>query len=292
MGSSLVYHAGALGDFLTTLPAMGVWRRLHEKDTIMLLGRTNLAELAPEGLFDEVWDARSSRFAPLFSGPVERATSLGVRLAAFQSALLFSSAPSGLPASLRGLGVGEILRQDPFPADRIPAVDYHLSLFRGLTLTAEDRVPRVRRGGGRIEVPANTAALHPGSGDRRKNWPLAKFVALAEKLRQAGLTVRWVLGPAEEDAALPPGERTWRSADLRDLAAALSVCRLYVGNDSGVSHLAAACGCLTVALFGATDAVVWAPRGPCVRVVASPGGMLEALSVETVFSECWSSLRQ
>ena len=292
MGSSLVYHAGALGDFLTTLPAMGVWRRLHERDTLVLLGRTDLAELASEGLFDEVWDARSSRFAPLFSGPVDRATSLGARLAAFQSALLFSYALSALPASLRGLGVGEILRQDPFPADRTPVVDYHLSLFCNLTLTAEDRVPRIRRGAGRIEVPPNTAALHPGSGDRRKNWPLEKFHALAEKLRKAGLTVQWVLGPAEEDAALPPGERTWRNADLSDLAAALSACRLFVGNDSGVSHLAAACGCPTVALFGATDAGVWAPRGPFVRVVASPGGMLEALSVETVFSESWSSLRQ
>ena len=233
MGSSLVYHAGALGDFLTTLPAMGVWRRLHERDTLVLLGRTDLAELASEGLFDEVWDARSSRFAPLFSGPVDRATSLGARLAAFQSALLFSYALSALPASLRGLGVGEILRQDPFPADRTPVVDYHLSLFCNLTLTAEDRVPRIRRGAGRIEVPPNTAALHPGSGDRRKNWPLEKFHALAEKLRKAGLTVQWVLGPAEEDAALPPGERTWRNADLSDLAAALPACRLFVGNDSG-----------------------------------------------------------
>lgn len=292
MGFSLVYHAGALGDFLTTLPAMSVWRRQHQGDRMVLLGKTDLAELAPEGLFDEVWDATSAQFAPLFSGQVDGTSPLGARLSTFRSALLFSSASSGLSGSLRDLGVGEVLHQDPFPSQRIPVVDYHLSLFSDLTLTAEDHMPRIWRGAATLGVPPDTAALHPGSGDPRKNWPVARFHALAARLHETGLTVKWVLGPAEEDVALPGGAECWRNVGLRDLAAALSACRVSVGNDSGVSHLAAACGCPTVALFGATDAAVWAPRGPSVRVVVAPGGMLEALSVETVFSECWSSLRQ
>ena len=104
--------------------------------------------------------------------------------------------------------------------------------------------------------------------------------------------MKWVLGPAEEDAALPPGERTWRMPFLSDLGGRAVRVSPLRGKRFRSLHLAAACGCPTVALFGATDPGVWAPRGPFVRVVASTGGMLEALSVETVFSESWSSLRQ
>jgi len=290
MELSLVYHAGALGDFITTLPAMAAWRRLHSAARIVLLGKSRHGELAPQGLFDEVWETEAAELAPLFGLDLDAASVIGKRFGSFQSALLFSSPSSQLPANLARLGAREIVRQDPFPAQRVPIVDYHLSLFPGLTLVGEDRRPIVRRTRGTLSVPANTVALHPGSGDERKNWPMAKFRQLATVLEHAGFAIRWIMGPAEETLALPEGAQVWRNASLSDVAAALAECRLFVGNDSGITHLAAAAGCLTVALFGASDPFVWSPRGHAVHLIQATGALKE-LSAETVLSSCLGFLR-
>ena len=96
----------------------------------------------------------------------------------------------------------------------------------------------------------------------------------------------WITGPAEDGAALPSGAEAWRSVPLPALAASLHRARLYVGNDSGITHLAAASGCATIALFGASDSAVWAPRGPQVTIVEHLEGGLEAITVDEVYFEC------
>ena len=61
-----------------------------------------------------------------------------------------------------------------------------------------------------------------------------------------------------------------RIDDLYELACWLATARVYIGNDSGITHLAAAVGAPVVALFGLTNPNIWAPRGPNVRVIAKP----------------------
>ena len=68
----------------------------------------------------------------------------------------------------------------------------------------------------------------------------------------------------------------------RTLAAILAQAGVYVGNDSGVTHLAAATGAPTLALFGPTDPAVWAPIGERVRVLRGDGASLETLTLDTV----------
>lgn len=80
----------------------------------------------------------------------------------------------------------------------------------------------------------------------------------------------------------PPDAPLLHAESLVELARSLAGARLYIGNDSGVSHLAAAVGCPTVVLFGPTDPRVWAPRGGHVTVVRGMpwpevGQVLEAL---------------
>jgi heptosyltransferase-3 len=106
----------------------------------------------------------------------------------------------------------------------------------------------------------NFAAIHPFSGSPRKNWPLEKFRAMAGELERA-IPVRWCAGPDD-----PPLESGVYIDDLYELACWLARAQLYVGNDSGITHLAAAVGTPVLALFGPTDPAVWAPRGPHVRV--------------------------
>src|ERR1035437_9126967 len=104
------------------------------------------------------------------------------------------------------------------------------------------------------------AVIHPFSGSTRKNWPLEKFRGLAKKLERV-MPVRWCTG--EDDPPLPGAVRI---DDLYELACWLAKARVFIGNDSGITHLAAAVGTPVLALFGPTDPEVWAPRGPHVRV--------------------------
>jgi ADP-heptose:LPS heptosyltransferase len=123
---------------------------------------------------------------------------------------------------------------------------------------------------------ARVLCLHPGSGSPAKNWPAQRFaeVALCAQ-RELGLRVVLIHGPAD-GVAVSDVQTYVQDLDhsvLRDLplpllAAILARCTAYVGNDSGVSHMAAALGVPTVAIFGPTDPEVWAPRGPSAHIVA------------------------
>jgi len=127
-----------------------------------------------------------------------------------------------------------------------------------------------------IDCPRNAASdfavIHPFSGSSRKNWPLDRYRELARRLR---IPVQWSAGPEEslDDAV--------RFDNLYDVACRLAAARLYIGNDSGISHLAAAVGTPVVAIFGPTDPSIWAPRSAHVEIVA---GKLDEVSVDQVLA--------
>ena len=121
------------------------------------------------------------------------------------------------------------------------------------------------------------AILHPGSGGKVKCWPLDRFAALATRLERAGWQVAWSLGPVELDtwpagALEPLRERhaVFDRTPLPLLAGLLTRANVFIGNDSGVAHLAAAVGTPTVALFGPSNATHFRPVGPHVHVLAKP----------------------
>jgi heptosyltransferase III len=113
--------------------------------------------------------------------------------------------------------------------------------------------------------------VHPGSGSPTKNWPAARFAEVIRALRHP---VRLVVGEADLTTATDVEVCLGRAlprlehAPLDMLAARLAGCRGYIGNDSGVSHLAGLCGARTVVLFGPTSPIVWRPLGPSVNVLS------------------------
>ena len=151
----------------------------------------------------------------------------------------------------------------PSPAESLHAADFFLRQVGGKgTAIPRIQCPRAER--------QDFAAIHPFSGSARKNWPLERFRELSNRLPYP---VRWSAGPQEQlDGAV-------RLESLYDLACWLAAARVYIGNDSGITHLAAAVGIPVVAIFGPTDPAVWAPRGARVRVIAGP---LAGISVEQV----------
>ncbi len=139
----------------------------------------------------------------------------------------------------------------PGPGAAIHAADFYAQQV-GAVMPA---IPRIDFG----PVQKHGAAvLHPLSGSPRKNWPLARFEELARALA-AEMLVEWAARP------------DWfRFENLNDLGTWIAGARVYVGNDTGATHLAAAAGVPTLALFGPTDPRVWAPRGARVRVISAP----------------------
>ena len=135
----------------------------------------------------------------------------------------------------------------------------------------------------RRQLPAGFVALHPGSGSPAKTWPVDRFRALQQRLAPGHATLV-VLGPAEAGlaAAFASDCVVAQALPLRVLGAVLAHAGLFVGNDSGVSHLAAAWGAPTLALFGPTDPRTLAPEGAHVRTLRGAGGCLDQLSIEDV----------
>jgi heptosyltransferase-3 len=121
----------------------------------------------------------------------------------------------------------------------------------------------------------------PGSGSVAKNWAVENFLALA-KLIQPELRSLCVLGPAESDleSRFKSAQiSTVSSVELGVVAGIAALSRLFVGNDSGVSHLAAAAGASGVVIFGPTDPARWRPLG---RVEAIRSESIANIAVEDV----------
>jgi len=135
--------------------------------------------------------------------------------------------------------------------------------------------------------------IHPGSGGPAKCWPLDRFITLADALTDAAIT--WMLGPAELDGgqdcvarlrqrAAARGQPLVIEEDLVEAARWMAGADLYVGNDSGMTHVAAALGVPVVAIFGPTDPRVWRPLGDHITVLAPahPGEAITTIEPQTV----------
>lgn len=118
----------------------------------------------------------------------------------------------------------------------------------------------------RHSLGSNVLTIHPGSGSQRKNWEGA--AAVAATWRHNGTAVIVVGGPSESAAALQiPGAFVVRDEPLDRIAALLARTHRYLGNDSGISHLAGLVGAHGIAVFGNTDPDAWRPRGAGIRVL-------------------------
>jgi Glycosyltransferase family 9 (heptosyltransferase) len=214
------------------------------------------------------------------------------RLAAFDAATAYTWSPD-LARNLRAV-IPRVLVHDPLP----PAGSGHAAQWLARPIASlgvpcgHDEPPtlegtneeRAQAAALVRELPERFLAIHPGSGSPSKTWPADRFSRLLDVLRVEPFLL--VEGPADAEAAavLRAGGRaiTARGLTPRNLGAALARAAAYVGNDSGVTHLAAAWGAPTVALFGPTDPEVWAPTGPQARVVRAPDGRMDGLAVEAV----------
>jgi len=257
---TLVVHTGAIGDFLLACPAIA---ELAKESTIELAGNRARLELAVAGkLAQAAHDLDRIEFHSLFGEP---SRVLRAFLKDFDRAIVWIRDEDA--AIRRGLNACGVARVEVYPG--LPDAQWtrHASAYYAECLGYGDLPPL------RLNIPAAgpklDIVLHPGSGSPKKNWPLGNFIALAKEHRACKREVTWCLGPAEHESALAEkldGD-VLTGDSLVELAGRLATARLFVGNDSGITHLTAALGVPTVAIFGpTTNPQIWAPRGDHVRV--------------------------
>jgi len=278
----LVILNGALGDFVLALPALMRLRSRFPGRTIHLAGNPSWLPLAQETLaVDRTFSAEA---LPLHEG-FQPSLSPRHRLFRFLSGYdlilsWFGDREGRFQNNLHQAFPGRARctpfhRQAAFPGH---VGDFYLDTLRTWGLAGPGGA------GGPSPWPlalcwdphrsrGSWLCIHPGSGSAAKNWDPDRFRAVANHVQSRwNMPVRVLLGPAEEERR-GPWESTaipltvLRGLSLCQVARCLAQGALYLGNDSGVTHLAASLGVPTLALFGPTDPRRWAPRGPRVHVL-------------------------
>ena len=256
----LVIRPGAIGDTIVGLPAL---ERLCAAES----GAGSAEIWAPSRnlpLVRHIAPARAFTSVQLDLLEIDPPPALIEKLRSFDEIVSwYGAAREEFDAALQSVGVPfRLLRALPSEGSGCHAVDFYLKqagFAAAASLEIAPRLPVPRRavsGGGEF------IAIHPFSGSRKKNWDLAAFQAAASLLTElTGLPCEWCAGPEEE----LPGARRFDALD--EVARWLSEAALYLGNDSGISHLAAACGVPSVVIFIVTDASIWSARGPEVAVL-------------------------
>lgn len=288
----LVIRGGAIGDFILTLPALRLLREAFPAAHLEVLGYKHIAVLAMMSGYANA--TRSIEYAPLssfFSHRGDLAADLVDYFGSFQQVVSYLFDPDQIFAgNLKRAGVHNLLVGSPKITDQEHAARQLARPLEGLALYLEDPAAVVLTNETR-NVEKSLIAIHPGSGSEKKNWPLKRFIALASTLLQPRGQRKLLLvgGEADEERvtqlarALPnDGVEMARNLPLPELARVLQKCGLFIGHDSGVSHLAAAVGTPSLLLFGPTDPAIWAPVNENVRVLRAPGGVLSDLGLETV----------
>ncbi|HZO29778.1 MAG TPA: glycosyltransferase family 9 protein [Chloroflexota bacterium] len=297
----LVLRPGAIGDTLVTLPAIQALRQRFPSAKIEMAGNpAALPLLASSNLVDRCLAFDDPRVTRLFvaGAPLADDPFLGL-----DSAVAWCADPDGVLAralTARGASQVVVAPSRPPPGRQVHVARHLVETLRPLGIELADplELPSLRSSTGserqaREELLAlglkgrAFVAVHPGSGSPTKNWPAERFAAVIDALEERyGMPSLVLGGPADAETVARLGAATRnRSLVLLDrplgvVAAVLRRARAFLGNDSGLSHLAGLLGVPTLALFGPTDPVVWSPLGPRVRVVRSEP--LAVLTVERV----------
>lgn len=277
MRKILVLRGGALGDFIVTLPALGLLRQRWPEAGIELIGNAVAARLALDrGWLNRVHSQHDARWSALFAeGALE--PGLSGWLAEFDLVVNYWPDEDRTLQRRFPLHPGQTYLSASALPSRAPAAAHYCEPLRTLGLSQSENWVRLLPLPALAPTSRTALSIHPGSGSPRKNWPAENWRELIPSLPQP---VTLILGEAEArlwSTSDQPGVTVLRSPPLEDLVTHLASVRLFLGHDSGIGHLAAACGAPCLLLFGPTDAAMWAPPAPHVRVLHR-GPTLEAIS--------------
>ena len=274
----LICHRGALGDFILTWPAILLLKKHFPEYKFIGLGRPDYMKLAIKlGILEESHDSDSSVMQDFFkNGMIPEK---------------FSMPEKGVLWLKDAMKTAELLKKnsncdfapiEPFPAEKIHVAKFHCreilkyydfkETVNLTNLTTEHPFPS-----------KNTILIHPGSGSPKKNYSpefylrVAKFAEIHFKK-----DVKFILGPVEMEKGMGklfPADKTLAPENASALAGILGGAFLYIGNDSGASHLSGFLGTPTIVLYRNTDPEIWGVVGRKVKWIegADENRLLEEL---------------
>lgn len=288
----LVIRGGAIGDFVLTLPVFSALRAAFPDTHLAVLGYPRIATLAlAAGLVDEVRPIEAPGLATFFCPRAELPAAFAEYFERFAVILSYLYDPDAIfQTNVRRCTRAQFIQgpHRPADADGVHATDVLLQPLARLAVFDPDPVPRLSppRAATADSTPAGARrgpllAAHPGSGSERKNWPEAHWQRLLATVAQEPATrLLLVGGEAEVErvrrlSAHWPGDRLEVAVNLPlpELAGRLAACDVFLGHDSGITHLAAALGLSGLALWGETSETVWRPRSERMRLLRASGGL-------------------
>jgi heptosyltransferase III len=315
MQKVLVIRGGAIGDFIFTLPVFEALKLRDPDSEVDLLGYSGIGDLAvgrrhASGLRR----VDGAEWAALFSPDGRLGEAERHYLAGFDETYCVWPDGDGVIAeNLLRAGARKVVSVDPTPVEGkgVHVVDHIAQQCERAGLAIPYREPHLypserdrrwvelyMRAYGAGDRPL--LALGPGSGSTSKNWPADHYVSVARDWVKRRGHALIVSGPAEEKMAGElrrslgeDGVFYLSNEPLPCAAAMLERCEVFIGNDSGITHMAAAVRTPTLAIFGRTDPRVWQPRAPRVKVLQStpPGAEIATLKPAEVLREVEAFLR-
>jgi len=273
--SLLIVHQGALGDLVLTFPAIIALRNKFNRID-MLCPRQQSRLAAHLKLIEKGYSLESACFATLFSEQIDPKIK---DLICRYTAILAFSLSKDLKKSIRQATDSQCFQIPPRPPapEKIHVTEFLMKHIMDCGLleavASKDQVFALNRNQtSSTDGSFNSAKIiiHPGAGSIRKRWPLAQFLKLAAVLAKRGLHPQFICGPAEPDLTAElqkQNQPVQNLIELTDLVDLLEAAGGYIGNDSGVSHLAAFLGLPSAVIFGPSDPVRWRPLGPRVEIV-------------------------
>jgi heptosyltransferase-3 len=288
-----------------TLPAIGALRERWPDGHIEILGYPHIIELARGRYYADA--TRSIDAKPMAGFFIPNAVldpDLMEYFGSFNLVISYLFDPDSLFANnVRRCGVKQVIEASPRPKDR-HAAEHYCRPLESLAIYVDAPHPRVHPSESDREAASKflrmvgrepMVAIHPGSGGERKNWRVENFAAVARWISDE-LAAQLLLVQGEADERVveklttllhPRVPTVARGLKLIELAAVLERCVLFVGNDSGVTHLAAAVGTPAVAVYGSASPPIWEPRGERVRVVRFSEH--DVSNVRAAIEELWAT---
>lgn len=263
MQSFLICHIGALGDFILTWPALKCLRGILSDYNFHGVGKPAYMKLGHDmGLLDSYFDMDAVWMVDFFSGK-----SIPSPLPKSQGAVLWLNNAEAMVKMLRESATLPVVAISPFATEKIHVAEYYC-------LTIQNYWP--------IKPPTELASLfpsqsrdnkyiviHPGSGSIKKNFSPEFYLDISREITSiTQQEVCYIFGPVEIEQNLQnkfKGEWIVESQNLKHFINLLKCASLFIGNDSGVSHLAGILGIPTIALYKITDPVLWGVIGKQVK---------------------------
>jgi ADP-heptose:LPS heptosyltransferase len=289
----LVFHQGALGDFIVTWPLALALGRVFAQSRIFYITAGQKGALAEKALRLESTDVENG-WHQLFSQEPKLPEAAAKLLDGAQQVISFVSGPDDLwGQNVRKLEPGvPLITLSTIPPDDFSGhvTDFLLQQLRPFPVIEAAMSQMLRsiatRGLGLATPADGPVVLHPGAGSGKKCWPARQFLQLAKQLRESGRAVQVILGEvelerwsAEQIESFEQCAELKRPATLVELMDVIRGGSYFVGNDSGPGHLAGIMGVPTISIFGPKDPMRWSPLGPGVRVLQ---GQWEKIEVEAV----------